>query len=81
LEEYETVPDFVDLDVAEEVIKKVAWRLSGSAGPGLDAQVIQQWLLRFGQASHNLRTAAYNFVDWLANGSPPWAAFQALKAG
>jgi hypothetical protein len=46
LEEYKAVPDFFELDITKEVIKKVTQRLSSSAGPGgLDAQAIQHWLL------------------------------------
>jgi hypothetical protein len=81
-EEYEEVPDFVKLDVTEEVVGQVAARMSGSAGPGgSDAQSVQHWLLRHGQASQLLRKAVRDFVDWQANGSPPWAAYRALKAG
>jgi hypothetical protein len=49
MEDYETLPDFVDLDITEEIVEQVARQLSGGTGPGgLDAQAIQQWLLRFG---------------------------------
>ncbi len=82
LEDYEVTPDFVDLDITEEVVEKVARRLSGSAGPGgSDAQSIQHWLLRFGQASQGLRKAVSEFTDWMANDQQPWAAYRALKAG
>jgi hypothetical protein len=55
LEDYEETPDFVDLDITEEVVKQIARRLFGSAGPGgSDAQSIQHWLLRFGTASQVL---------------------------
>ncbi len=82
LEDYETVPNFVDLDITKEVVEKVARRLSGSAGPGgSDAQSLQQWLLRFGAASQRLRKAVCEIVDWMANDFPPWAAYRALKAG
>jgi hypothetical protein len=33
LEDYDNLPDFVDLDITKEVVEKVARRLSGSAGP------------------------------------------------
>jgi hypothetical protein len=32
MEEYDTLPDFADIDTTEEVIEKVARRFSGSAG-------------------------------------------------
>ena len=82
LEDYEILPDFGDIDITKEVIKKVAWCLSGSAGPGgLDAQSVQQWLLRFGGASQQLCKAICKFVVWLANDFLTWAAYRALKAG
>jgi hypothetical protein len=81
-EEYEVVPDFVVIDVTEEVVEQVSARLSGSAGPGgSDAQSVQHWMLRHGQASQLLRQSVRDYVDWIANGSPPWAAIRALKAG
>jgi hypothetical protein len=82
LEEYETVPDFVDLDITEETVEQTARRLSGSAGPGgTDSAAVQHWLLRFGGASQQLRKAVAEFTDWMANSSPPWAAYRALRAG
>ena len=77
LEEYETVPDFVDLDITEETVEQTARRLSGSAGPGgTDSAAVQHWLLRFGGAK-----AVVEFTDWMANTSPPWAMYGALQAG
>ena len=32
------------------------------------------WLLKIGEGSTILRTSVKNFVGWIANGSPPWAA-------
>ncbi len=82
MEDYEILPDFVDLDVTEDTVEQVARRLSGSAGPGgSDAQALQHWLLRFGGASQELRRAVAGLVDWMSNGTPPWAAYRALKAG
>jgi hypothetical protein len=82
MEDYDTLPDFVDLDITEDVVEQVARRLSGSAGPGgSDAQAIQHWLLRFGGASGELRRAVAGLVEWMANDFPPWAAYRALKAG
>jgi hypothetical protein len=34
MEDYETHPDFVDFDITEEIVKQVAWQLSGSASSG-----------------------------------------------
>jgi hypothetical protein len=83
MEDYDTLPDFADVDITKEVIEKVARRLSGSAGlGGSDTQAIQQWLLHFRQTSKGLHKAVQEFTDWrMANDMPPWAAYQALKAG
>ena len=79
---YETCPDLPDLDITEEVACTVARRLWGSAGPGgSDATAVQQWLLRFGEASSELRKASAEFTTWLANESPPWAAYRPLRSG
>jgi hypothetical protein len=82
MEEYDSLPDFVELDITADTVEKVARRLSGSAGPGgTDASDLQHWLLRFGGASSEFRKAAAEFVRWKANGNPPWAAYRALRGG
>jgi hypothetical protein len=81
LEDYKIAPNFVDLDITEELIKKVAQCLSGSVGPGgADTQAIQHWLLRFGQTSQGLGKAVCEFTDWMANDLLSWVAYRALKA-
>ena len=81
LEAYDEVPDFVDLDITPTVVEKVARRLSGSAGPGgTDSIALQHWLLRFGESSKRLRAVVAEFAGWMANDSPPWAAYRALMA-
>ena len=48
-------------------------KLLGSPGPvGTDSEALQVWILKFGEDSTRLRTSVETFVDWLANGSPPW---------
>ena len=45
-EAYDEVPDFVDVDITDDVVESVARKLSGSAGPGgTDSQHLQHWLL------------------------------------
>ena len=79
---YPNTPNFVDLDVTEEVVEAVASKLSGSAGlGGVDSQALQHWLLRFGSASKSLRLEVAGFASWMANGFPPWAAYRALMGG
>ena len=36
-------------------------------------EALQGWLLKFGEDSNRLRTSMKTFVDWLVNGSPPFA--------
>ena len=45
-------PGFVDVDVTEETVEKIAQRLSGGASAGgIDSRALQRWLLRCGAAS------------------------------
>ena len=54
----------------------------GSSGPvGSDSEAIQGWLLKFGEDSTRLRNRVENFVDWLVNGSPPWADYFTFMSG
>ena len=43
--------------------------------------LLQHWLLRFGATSAELRLIVGDFVEWLGNGRPPWAAYRALMSG
>ena len=36
---------------------------------------------KFGEDRKIVRTSVETFVDWLANGSPPWAAYCAFTSG
>ena len=81
LEEYPEVPELVTLDVTADTVAKVAAKLSGAAGPGgVDAIGLQQWLLKYGVSSTLLREAVAEFTRWMANFSPPWAAYRAIMA-
>jgi hypothetical protein len=64
----------------EECVAKAAARLSGSAGPcGVDAEMLKNCLLRHGDHSERLRNDMATWVDWLCNGSPPYAAYRAVN--
>ena len=70
------------MDIMEDMVTAVAGRLSGGGGPrGTDSVSLQQWLLRFDAASAELRLIVGDFVEWLGNGRPPWAAYWALMSG
>ena len=54
----------------------------GSSSPGgTESEALQGWLLKFGEDITILRTSVETFVDWLSNGSPPWAAYCAFMSG
>ena len=60
----------------------IAQRLSGAAGPGgTDSVSLQQWLLRFGDASAELRHIVGYFGDCMSNGRPTWVSYRALMSG
>ena len=75
------VPDFVPHASSKESVSVVAERIQGSQGPsGVDAVTLQSWMHRYGNASENLREEWMKWVEWLANESPPYAAYRALNA-
>ena len=39
------------------------------------------WILKFVEDSTRLSNCVDTFVDWLANGSPPWAAYREFMSG
>jgi hypothetical protein len=45
-EQYNEIPDPPYIDVTQDMIEKVATRLSGAAGPSGIAVDLQNWLLR-----------------------------------
>ena len=82
LETYEETHIFIPVDITEEALESVARKLLGSSGPGgTDSEALQGWLLKFGEYITRLRTSVETFVDWLDNGSPPWAAYCAFMSG
>ena len=63
-------------------VTAVAGRLLGGAGPGgTDSVSLQHCLLWFVASSVELRLIVGDFVEWLGNGGPPWAAYRALVSG
>ena len=75
-------PEITLVDITDDTVTAVAGRLSGGVGPrGTDLVSLQHWLLRFGAASAELRRIVGDFVEWLGNGRPPWAAYRTLMSG
>lgn len=78
-ETYETTPDAVPLRFSARSIEEAASKLNGSGGPsGIDAKMLQNWLICFGNESLALRQELAAWTEWLANGDPPYAAIRAL---
>ena len=82
LETYKETPIFIPVYITEEAVESVARKLSWISVPrGTDSKALQGWLLKFGEDITRLITILETFVDWLANGSPPWAAYCAFMSG
>ena len=47
----------------------------------MDLEAIQGRLMKYGEDSNIISTSVETFVDWLANRSPPWAAYCAFMSG
>ena len=75
------MPETVPLDFTEDDVTWVASNLSDAVGV-LGAKVIElsNWLLCFGCESEEIRAIVARMSDWMANSSPPWAAYCALIA-
>ena len=71
-ESYPATPKAIPIDITAETVEAVASKLSGAAGPGgVDAVALQNWLLRFGSESEQLRQEFAEWTRWLANTHPP----------
>eukprot|EP00957_Ditylum_brightwellii_P167713 12767712-Ditylum_brightwellii.AAC.1 len=80
-EDYAEVPEVIPLDFTAGSVAFMANKLQGSAGPmGQEAVAVKDWFLQFGKAPEELREEMVSLADWLANESPPWAAYRALMA-
>ena len=80
-EEYGDVPETLLLDFTEDDVTWVASKLSGAADSlGAEAMELRNWLFYFGCASEEFIFVVASLSDWMANSSPPWAAYHALMA-
>ena len=81
LADFDVLPEFIDISITSETVETVAGKLSGGAGlSGFDSASLSHIFCAFGDSSKRLRVAFAKFVEWLANGFPPWAAYRALMA-
>ena len=75
-------PIFISINITEDAVKSAAQKLSGASGPGgTDSEALHGWLLKVREDRKRIRTSVENFVDWLANGISPWAAYCVFKFG
>ncbi|KAI2510018.1 hypothetical protein MHU86_4444 [Fragilaria crotonensis] len=80
-EPYPDLPAPIPVCVTQDDVEAISPRLAGAAGPGgTDAVDLANWLLRFGRESEALREEMAAWTNWLANTSPPWAAYRAVMA-
>ena len=81
-EYYHERPKVLPLDVTAHEIEETVRKMGGSGGPsGADSAMLKDWCTCFGAESEELREELAAWTIWLANGSPPWAAYHALMAG
>jgi hypothetical protein len=78
-ESYPDLPAPVPVCITQDDVEAISSRLSGAAGPGgTDGVELSNWLLRFGRESEAPREEMAAWTKWLANTSPPWAAYRAM---
>ncbi len=78
-EQYSEVPVAMPTDCTPEDLETLALRMSGSTGPSsFDAVMLRNCLLWYGRALGEFRQEIADWVEWLSNESPPWAAYRAL---
>ena len=82
LETYDKTPIFIPVKIMDDTIESVARKLSRDSGPGgTDSEALHGWLLKFGEDRKILRTSVEILVEWISNGSMPWAACLAFMSG
>ena len=80
-EEYGEVPETATLEFLEDDVIWVASNLSGAAGAlGSEAIELRNWIIYFGCTLEDFRVVVTDLSDWMANSSPPWAAYRAMMA-
>ena len=54
---------FISMDITEDVVKLVTWKILGIWGPGgTDLESLQGWVLKFGEDSKKLHISVEFFV-------------------
>ena len=82
LQVYDETPIFIPVNIMEDVVEFAAQKTSGRAGPSEnDSEALQGWLLKIGDDIKKLCIGVENFMEWLANQIPPWAAYWSFMSG
>ncbi|KAL7475656.1 LOW QUALITY PROTEIN: hypothetical protein ACHAW6_003456, partial [Cyclotella cf. meneghiniana] len=80
--DYGPLPEVIPIDCPAGDVEKISQKLRGSAGcSGLTAEALKNMLLCHGRASSELREELAEWALWLANSSPPWATYCAMRQG
>ncbi|KAL7477069.1 hypothetical protein ACHAW6_002889, partial [Cyclotella cf. meneghiniana] len=75
-------PDIIPINCPIGDTERVARQLHGSAGcSGVDAEHLKNQLLKHSKAFAELREELVEWVLWLANTTPSWAAYRAMWQG
>jgi hypothetical protein len=80
--DYGKAPDIIPIDCPFGDVERVMRQLHGSTGcSGVDAEHLKNQLLKHGKASAELREELVEWALWMANTTPPWASYRAMRQG
>ena len=75
-------PGIIPIDCPVGDTECIARQLQGSTGfSGVDAEHLKNQLLKHGKALAELWEEMAEWALWLANTTPPWAAYRAMRQG
>ncbi|KAL7475279.1 hypothetical protein ACHAW6_001200, partial [Cyclotella cf. meneghiniana] len=75
-------PGIIPIDCPLSDAERVACQLKGSTGcSGVDAEHLKNQLLKHGKASAEQQEEMVEWALWLANTTPTWAAYRAMRQG
>ena len=78
-EDYEELPGMLSVNCDQEIVKTIAGKLSGGAGPdSVDGKTLKHYLIGHGKASQTLREEMALWVELLCNTMIPWARIRTL---
>ena len=78
-EDYEELPGVLALNCDQAILKTIAGKLSGGAGPNnVNGRTLKDWLIYHGKALQTLHEEMAHCVELLCNTMVPWARIHAL---